>query len=399
MSRYSIFLPFVGISLLVATISFFLFNYNIDNVGYAQRSEPVTRVAPVPQQSVANTNAPIPAGTVNPLLAERWSELLPEERVSAMVYENCHPSVVNIDTRSTRTNFLFGDIDIPGGGSGIVLDKLGHILTNFHVVEDATGVEVTLSNGKSYPARKIGTDPATDIAVLKIDAPKDELFPVVFGDSTRLLVGQKIYAIGNPFGLESTLTSGIISSLNRSISSRSRYRPIRGVIQIDAAINPGNSGGPLLDTQGRMIGINTAIASRVEQSSGVGFAIPSNTIQRIVPQIMKTGKVVRGECGIEKVMETDDGLRILTMTPDGAAERAGLRGPKIVRYRDKRGAMVVEGTRIDPSFADVIVSVNGKPSLKAEDFLALVEEQNPGETVTITIIREERKMEVKLTLD
>ena len=397
-----------GTASMSAVFLLFLAAGNAVSTSYAQRPTE-TRIIPYGSQAplpppvttpVASTpGTTAQPGTVNPLLHQRWQELLPEERVSVMVYENCHRSVTNIDTRNTRSHLWLGDYDIPGGGSGIVLDKQGHILTNFHVVENATDVEVTLSGGKSYSAKKIGADPVTDIAILKVDAPADELFPVTFGDSTQLLVGQRIYAIGNPFGLESTLTSGIISSLNRSISSRVKYRPIRGVIQIDAAINPGNSGGPLLDTQGRMIGMNTAIASRVEQSSGVGFAIPSNTVQRIVPQILKTGKVVRGESGVAKVMETDEGLRILTLVPNSAAERAGLKGPKMIRYRERRGQAYIEGTRIDPSFADVIVAVNGQPALKVEDFLALVEECSPGETVTITVIRNGRKTDVKLTLD
>ncbi len=335
----------------------------------------------------------------NATLRNRWATLMPEERVNILVYENCYKSVVNINTQTTRSHFLAGDIEIPGGGSGIVLDREGHILTNFHVVEGVDKVEVTLFNGKSYDAQRIGSDPITDIVVLKIGATPEELFPVSFGDSTQLLVGQKIYAIGNPFGLESTLTSGLISSLNRTIGGRSSIRPIRGTIQIDAAINPGNSGGPLLDTQGRMIGMNTAIASRVEQSSGVGFAIPSNTVQRIVPQILKNGKAIRPDHGIAKVLETEQGLLVRSLLEKGAAQRAGIRGPRIVTVKEQRGPYVRTETRVDRSTADIIVAVNGKTTLKAEDFVAQVEEHNPGDTIAITVLRAGKKHDISVVLE
>lgn len=339
-------------------------------------------------------------GSNNPILASRWNELTIEERGNILVYERCNQSVVNIDTKSRRINFFIGEMDIPGGGSGIVLDKQGHILTNFHVIEDVDAVQVTLANGKSFDAKKIGVDPITDIAVLKIDAAPEDLFPVAFGDSSQLLVGQTIYAIGNPFGLESTLTCGIISSLNRSIAGRSKERPIRGAIQIDAAINPGNSGGPLLDSRGLMIGMNTAIASRVEQSSGVGFAIPSNTVQRIVPQIIRSGKVVRGDIGIRRAAQTPEGIVLLELVKKGAAERAGLRTATLVRIRDRRVPFsVVEELKFDTSTADTIIAINNQPIKKREDFIALIEENKPGDRIVLTVIRDGQTITIPVVLD
>ena len=321
-------------------------------------------------------------------LAARLKELSPDERINVNVYEKCNKSAVNINTKFQRYSIFSGPREIETDrGSGIIIDKKGHVLTNFHVVEGAESVQVTLFNGKSYAAEKIGDDPATDIAVLKIDAPTDELFPVVVADSSKLLVGQQVYAIGNPFGLERTLTSGIISSLNRTIGSRARYRPIKQAIQIDAAINPGNSGGPLLDSKGRMIGMNTAIASRVGENSGVGFAIPTNTIMRIVPILLKDGKVVRGDAGIPSVLEKPEGLMIVEVTPDGPAEKAGLQVPKYYRRYT------------DISVADVIVAVDDKSAKTAEDFLAAIEEKKPGDKVVITVLREGKEVKVPVVLE
>jgi S1-C subfamily serine protease len=243
----------------------------------------------------------------------------PEERVNIFVYEKCNRSVVNINTKGTAGTALFV-IEIPseGAGSGSVLDKRGHILTNYHVVEDAKEIQVTLFDSKNYDAHLVGRDPVSDVAVIKIDAPPDSLYPVTLGDSAHLRVGQRVFAIGNPFGLERTLTTGIISSLNRELPTRNS-RTIKSVIQIDAAINPGNSGGPLLDSHGRLIGMNTAIASKTGQNTGVGFAIPVGMIGRVVPQLIEKGKVTRPEIGISRVYQTEVGLLIATLVPGGPA--------------------------------------------------------------------------------
>jgi S1-C subfamily serine protease len=330
------------------------------------------------------------------------AEFTPEERVHIWVYELCNRSVVHITTKSIREGaLLLFAVEIPaeGEGSGVVLDRNGHILTNCHVVEDAQEIQVTLFNGKSYAGRLVGQDRVTDVAVLRIEAPPEELFPVVFGDSNRLRVGQRVYAIGNPFGFERTLTTGIISSLNRTLPSRSRARTIKNVIQIDAAINPGNSGGPLLDTRGRMIGMNTAIASRTGESAGVGFAIPVNTIARVVPQLIEHGRVRRPDVGILRVYQTERGLLVAALAPGGPAEKAGIRGPQVIRQRRRQGPLVYEYTTIDRSAADLIVGVDGQKIKNADDFLSLIESKQPGDVVTLNVLRQGRLVDVPVRLE
>ncbi|MFM8292894.1 MAG: S1C family serine protease, partial [Planctomycetia bacterium] len=297
----------------------------------------------------------------------------PEERTNISVYEAVNRSVVNINTKATvATGLLLIEMPSEGAGSGIVLDKQGHLLTNFHVVEGAKEIQVLLYDGSSHQAAVVGFDPATDVAVIKVDAPADLLQPVSFGTSGDLRVGQRVFAIGNPFGLERTLTTGIISSLNRSLPTRTG-RTIKSIIQTDAAINPGNSGGPLLDSNARLIGMNTAIASRTGQSAGVGFAIPVGTLARIVPQLIQRGRVIRPDAGITRVYQADAGLVVATLADGGPAERAGLRGFKIVRERRRQGPFVMEFERVDRSGADLIVAVGGQAVRTADDFLSAVE--------------------------
>ncbi|HVW01377.1 MAG TPA: trypsin-like peptidase domain-containing protein [Planctomycetaceae bacterium] len=320
--------------------------------------------------------------------------LTPEEAVNVSVYERVNKSVVNITTKSVKAEGLFSiESSAEGAGSGSVLDTHGHILTNNHVIEDAREVSVTLHNGKSYDATFVGADAINDIAIIKIDAPAEVLFPVSLGDSAGLKVGMRVFAIGNPFGLERTLTTGIISSLNRSLTIHGN-RTIKSIIQIDAAINPGNSGGPLMDAHGLLIGMNTAIASRTGQSAGVGFAIPVNLISRIVPQLVKKGHIVRPEVGISRVYQTEEGLQIALLTPGGPAERAGLRGPQMARKR--RGPFVIE--RLDRSLADLIIEVDGKSAKTADEFLGLIERHEPGEEVIVTVIRDKRELRIPVRL-
>jgi S1-C subfamily serine protease len=350
----------------------------------AQEGSPVAR-----QPSKGATFAP--GKNAEPEGPLDLSTLTPEERVNVTVYENVNRSVANITTKSLRTDGLFLTETAEGAGSGSILDKTGHILTNLHVVEDARQVSVTLHDGKSYEATFVGSDPINDVAVIKVDAPPEILHPVVFGESSRLRVGMRVFAIGNPFGLERTLTTGIISSLNRSLQIHGN-RTIKSIIQIDAAINPGNSGGPLVDTQGRLIGMNTAIASKTGQNSGVGFAIPVNLIARIVPQLVARGKVVRPEIGISRVYQTDAGLLVAQLVPGGPAEKAGLRGPQIVRRRPFLRETV------DRSAADLIKAVDGVEVKTADDFLGVIEGKSPGDQVTLTIVRDKREMKVPVRL-
>ncbi len=260
------------------------------------------------------------------------SALTPEEMTNIRVYDGANRGVVNVLTKTVSYDrFFMLPSPAEGAGSGSVLDKQGHVLTNYHVVEGANKVWVTLPGGKDpYEGELVGQDPDNDIAVLKINAPPEELFPVPIGTSDSLRVGQRVYTLGNPFGLEGTLTTGIISNLNRTLPSRNG-RDMKSIIQTDAAMNPGNSGGPLLDTGGRMIGMNVAIATKTGQSAGLGFAIPVNRIRQIVPQLIEHGKVVRADIGIVAVKEMDKGLQIVEVNKGGPAEKAGLQGWKIVR--------------------------------------------------------------------
>jgi S1-C subfamily serine protease len=320
--------------------------------------------------------------------------LTAEEAVNVAVYERLHRSVVNITTRSIRVDsFFLTESTAEGTGSGSVIDKTGHILTNWHVIADARNIGVTMFNGETYEAKVVGYDPPNDIAIIRVDAPPEVLFPITMGDSSKLKVGMRVLAIGNPFELERTLTTGIISSLNRSLEVQENWT-IKSIIQIDASINPGNSGGPLLDLHGRLIGINTAIASRTGQSAGVGFAIPVDLVARVVPELITHGRVYRPEVGIQRVFETENGLLLERLTPDGPAERAGLRGPTLIRQR--RGPFVFE--RLDRSTADLIVKVDGKEVKSVGDFREAIESRKPGESVTLTVIRDGQPVDIEIQL-
>jgi S1-C subfamily serine protease len=330
-------------------------------------------------------------GAAGPLGPDEYSQ---DEQINIAVYDNVNRSVVNITTRGVRNEgFFLTEVPTEGAGSGSILDKMGHILTNNHVIDGARQVMVTLFDGKSYEARFVGADTINDVAVIKIDAPAESLHPVVIGDSRRLKVGMRVFAIGNPFGLERTLTTGVISSLNRSLQIHEN-RTVKSIIQIDAAINPGNSGGPLLDSHSRLIGMNTAIATKTGQSAGVGFAIPAGLIARIVPQLIEKGRVVRPEVGIAKVFETEHGLLIEKLIPGGPAERAGLQGPRFVTRR--RGPFIVES--VDRSAADLIVAVDGKKVTNADDFLGVIEAKEPGNQVTLAIVRKGKEVQVQVVL-
>ncbi len=319
--------------------------------------------------------------------------LAPDEAVSTYVYETNNRSVANIATRIGSARGIFGENPTEDSGSGFVLDQNGHILTNNHVIEGAQRVLVTLTGGEEFDGEVVGADPINDMAVVRIKAPPEKLVPVRFADSSNLKVGMRVFAIGNPFGLERTMTTGIISSLDRTLPV-TRARSIKSVIQIDAAINPGNSGGPLMNSHGEVIGMNTAIASKTGQNSGIGFAIPSNLVARVVPELIEHGRFIRPEFGIDEVAKMKEGLRIMTLVPDGPASKAGLRGPEL--RRTKRGFVTFE-TR-DVSRADVIVGVNGKKTLKADEFLAEVESHRPGDQITIEVIREGSVVSVPLQL-
>jgi S1-C subfamily serine protease len=315
-----------------------------------------------------------------------------DEQINIRVYAAVNRSVVNITTASDGSG-VFGDETSSGTGSGFVIDTSGHILTNYHVIEGADTVQVNLSDGSAHEAQVIGRDASNDVAVLKIDAPATQLFPVALGDSSKLLVGQKILAVGNPFGLERTLTTGIISSLDRSLKAKNG-RMIRGIIQTDAAINPGNSGGPLLNSRGEVIGMNTAIVSQVGQSAGISFAVPINAIQRILHSLIQNGRVIRADLGVTRVYRRGDGLLVLAVAEDGPADKAGIKpiGVRLLRY----GGGVVR--RLDPQSADVILAIDGKPVKSVEELLSEVESHTPGDKVVLKVERGGKMVEVSVKL-
>jgi S1-C subfamily serine protease len=322
-----------------------------------------------------------------------------EEQNNIAVYKRVQPSVVNITSTTLVFNFFYGAVPQQGQGSGFILDRAGHVLTNYHVVAGAkdSGIKVQLSNKRSYPAHIIGTDKVHDLALLQISAPN--LVPVTLADSSGLNVGQKVYAIGNPFGLSGTMTRGIISSI-RSIRG-SEGAPIEDAIQTDAAINPGNSGGPLLNSHGEVIGINTMIASNgADQSSGIGFAIPINTAKAVLADLTRYGRVKRPSLGIvdypigpdlasQMGLSTDYGVLVQKVIPGGAAERAGMHGGNQQAYVGNTPIMLG---------GDLIVAIDGQQVADPQDINAIMDKHQAGDTISITFFRGRRQMTLKLIL-
>ena len=316
-----------------------------------------------------------------------------DERNNIEVYRTISPGVVFITSTAAGRSF-FDQGERSGTGSGSIIDDQGHVLTNFHVIEGAQRLSVSFGGDKSYPANVIGTDPDTDLAVIKVDAPREALTVVPLGDSDKLIVGQKVLAIGNPFGLDRTLTTGVISGLQRPIRARNG-RPIDAAIQTDASINPGNSGGPLLDSQGRMIGINSQILSPAGGSVGVGFAVPVNTAKRVVPQLIRDGEVVRPKLGISTLTvrelrgqvraPVDEGVFIYQVTPNGSAAAAGLRGLGQTADND-----IVLG--------DIIVAIDGEQVADRDDLYRALDKRKVGETISVEVFRDGRKTTVPVRL-
>jgi len=319
-----------------------------------------------------------------------------EEQNNISVYKRNIPSVVNVTSRAMTFDFFYGLVPQEGQGSGFVIDKEGHILTNYHVIADARQVEVTMHNRKKYKATIVGTDPAHDLAVIQIKA--SELVPAVLGDSRNLQVGQKVYAIGNPFGLAGTMTRGIVSSI----------RPVRepngatidGAIQTDAAINPGNSGGPLMNWHGEVIGINTMILSNVGQNAGIGFAIPINTAKAVLNDLMTLGRVRRPALGVRTIpispeladeigLPVDHGLLIVQVTPGGSADLAGLRGGTERAYLGNIPIMLG---------GDLIVAIDDQKVDDEQDLSQVMNNHRAGDSVKVTIYRNKKKMDVTVSL-
>lgn len=333
-------------------------------------------------------------------------ELTPDEKVNIFVYQKCYKAVVNIAPMATPEDIYYMGHEAAesrGIGSGVCINPEGYIATNNHVVQGAEVVRVTFYDGVSMPAKVIGVDPSNDLAVVKLEPTDKRTFDYVeFGDSSKLQVGRRVFAIGDPFGLDHTLTAGIISSLNRSMGTPNG-RIIKGVLQTDAAINPGNSGGPLLDTSGKLMGINTAIKTQsgVSQSAGIGFAIPVNIVKTIVPLLIKDGRVLRPEIGIALVRTLPVGLQIIKVDPTGPAAKAGLQGPRVVTY--KLGPpfppnAVFRG--VDPSLADIITAVDNIPVRSYDDLYSYIEKKEPNQVVNLNVMRmgKIQKIPVKLTV-
>ncbi len=314
-----------------------------------------------------------------------------DEQNSIDVYKAIAPGVAFINTTSYQQDF-WGDVqEGKGNGSGSVIDTNGNILTNYHVIEGAQKLTVSFGGEKNYPATVVGGDPDTDLAVIKLDAPPPGMTVVSFGDSDKLTVGQKVLAIGNPFGLDRTLTTGVISGLQRPIRARNG-RPIDAAIQTDASINPGNSGGPLLDKFGRMIGINSQILSPAGGSVGVGFAVPANTAKRIIPQLIQFGQVRRPKLGaslptVSQLKQqgyrvpVESGLLVYQTQPGGSAERSGLKG-----------------VSTDGTIGDILVSADGQKLNDLDDLYRLLDKKQIGETVNFEVFRGGRTINVPVKL-
>src|SRR5713226_93479 len=319
-------------------------------------------------------------------------DLLSDEKSTITLFRQASPSVVNITAIGVqRDRFTLNLYQIPQGtGSGFVWDKNGNVITNFHVIQEADAAQVTLGDQSTWKARVVGMAPDKDLAVLRIDAPGDRLRPIPVGVSKDLQVGQHVFAIGNPFGLDQTLTTGVISALGREIESVTR-RPIQGVIQTDAAINPGNSGGPLLDSAGRLIGVNAAIYSPSGASAGIGFAIPVDTVNRIVPELIRYGRVTRPGIGVQIAEEQIaerlgvTGVLVVDVAPGSAAAKAGIQPTR----RESSGRV---------RLGDVIVAIDGKKVESPNDLFLLLEKYKVGDVVAVSLLREGKTVETKVAL-
>jgi S1-C subfamily serine protease len=321
-----------------------------------------------------------------------------EEQNNISVYKKNIPSVVNVTSRAMTFDFFYGLVPQEGQGSGFVIDKDGHILTNYHVIADARQVEVTMHNRKKYKATVVGTDPSHDLAVIQIKAP--DLVPAVLGDSRNLQVGQKVYAIGNPFGLAGTMTRGIVSSIRPVREPNGAY--IDEAIQTDAAINPGNSGGPLMNWHGEVIGINTMIlsTSATPQNAGIGFAIPINAAKAVLNDLMTLGRVRRPALGVRTIpispeladqigLPVDYGLLIIGVVPGSAADQAGLHAGNERAYLGNTPIMLG---------GDLIIAIDDEKINDQDDLTQMMNNHRAGDSVKVTIYRGKKKMDVTVEL-
>jgi S1-C subfamily serine protease len=322
-----------------------------------------------------------------------------DEKNNITVYEKVADGVVNITSTAVQMDFFFNALPTQGSGSGSIIDTRGHILTNYHVVENAQKLEVTLADESKWPAKMVGSDPDNDLAIIKIDAPKEKLRVIPMGDSKQLRIGQKVLAIGNPFGLQRTLTTGIISSLGRTI--RSDTGTLReDIIQTDAAINPGNSGGPLLNSEGEIIGMNSAIISPSGGSVGIGFAIPVNTAKRVIPELIAKGYVTYPYIGatiqslIPEVakylkLKVERGAMIAEVVRGGPADKAGLKSG---------GQKIQVGNTVVIAGGDIVLRADQQEVKTNDQLIRYIREKKPGDTIVLQIYRKGEVMEIKVTL-
>jgi S1-C subfamily serine protease len=313
------------------------------------------------------------------------------------IYRRAYKGVVEITVTAEGSESPFGGPRAQGEGSGFVYDREGHVVTNQHVVEGASSVSVRLWNGQTYDAEVVGTDASTDLAVLDVDAPASVLTPLRLGDSSEVKVGDGVVAIGSPFGLEQTVTSGIVSALHRQMTAPNDFS-INDSIQTDAAINHGNSGGPLLNSRGRVIGVNAQIESESGGNDGVGFAIPSNTVRSIVSQLVETGEVEHAYLGVgvqtipasaAEELDLVEGVALTEVGPDTPASRAGLRAAT--------GSRLVDGQSY-PTGGDVVTALDGKKITSAEELQSVIDAKKPGDTVSITFVRDGDRRTVQVQL-
>ena len=360
---------------------------------YAGKSWSARTIAPA-AATRSDQAAPAPAqnGSRGAIPPKPQPQLQDQEKATISLFQHASPAVVFITSLARQQDlFSLNVSEIPqGAGSGFVWDREGHVVTNFHVIQNADAAKVTLSDQSTWDAKVVGAAPEKDLAVLKIDAPAAKLTPLPLGSSEDLQVGQSVFAIGNPFGFDQSLTTGVVSALGREMQSVGGA-PLRDVIQTDAAINPGNSGGPLLDSSGRLIGVNTAIYSPSGVSSGIGFAIPEHDVAWVVPDLIRYGRVQRPSLGVQPL-------------PESYAQRLGLEG--VVVYRVDRGSGAdragLQGLRRAAfgrvSLGDVIQSIDGQKVASAGDLLVALEGKKTGDTVRVGILRGDRKVEVPVQL-
>ena len=374
------------------------FYYITTRAGSSGAARPLLHTLLHPSEALRTASLMGPTGTFELTQASAAPAYDTEELQNIAVYKKALPSVVNITSTTVQFDFFYGAVPSQGQGSGFLLDKQGHILTNAHVIEGGQRIEVTLSDKHKYKATIVQIDKGHDLALLLINAPN--LVPATLSESTGLTVGQRVYAIGNPFGLSGTMTRGIISAI-RSIRGP-QNNPIEDAIQTDASVNPGNSGGPLLNSRGEVIGITTLIASNgADQSSGIGFAIPINTAKAFIDDIAKYGRVRRPSLDISTIpigpdiaeqigLPVDYGILIEKVLPGGAAERAGLKGGTQRAYQGNTPVMLG---------GDLIVAFDGQEIQNPQDLSAAMVNHHAGDQVTVTIFRGRRKMDLRVTLN